>query len=268
MIRRPSMHALVLYALLIGLALPFLPLILWSVAAAWRWPALLPEVWSLQAWEYLLAPTTRVLPALGESVLLAAGVTGAALLIGLPAGRALGQQQFPGKTLVEALILLPILTPAFASAMGLHAAWIRYGLADTRLGVGLVHLIPTAPYMVRALAAAFATQGTRLEEQARTLGAAPAQVFFHVTLPRLLPAMVAGSIFVFLGSLGQYLLTLLIGGGRVQTLPVVLYPLMTSGDRSMAAAGSLILVMPAILVIWSLDRTVRQIYRTRDSSGD
>lgn len=261
------LHALMLYVLLGGLMLPFVPVILWSVAAVWRWPGLLPQTWSLHAWRYLLDPTSRVLPALGESVLLAAGVTLGALLICLPAAPVLGQQEFAGKRLVELLLLLPILAPSFTVALGLHATFSRFGLANTRLGVGLVHLIPTAPYMLRAVAAAYATLGKRLEEQARTLGASPWQVYFRVTLPRLGPAIIAGSIFVFLGSLGQYLLTLLIGGGQVQTLPVLLYPLMTGGDRSMAAAVSLVLAVPALLFIWALELTVRNAYRERDVLG-
>ncbi len=267
MTRSAWANGLVVHALLAGLMLPFIPLVIWSLTARWQWPDLLPQVWSLQPWRYLLAPSTGMMPALAESLLLAVVVTSIALLISLPAGQALGQREFPGKSLVELMVMLPILMPTFAVALGLHATFLRYGLADTRLGVALVHLIPTAPYMVRVLAAAYASLGIRLEEQARTLGASHWQVFTRVTLPRLLPAIAAGSVFVFLGSLGQYITTLLIGGGQVVTLPVVLYPQMTGGDRGMAAAASLILATPALLFIWSVDWTVRQVYRVRELAG-
>ncbi|MCA9941237.1 MAG: ABC transporter permease subunit, partial [Anaerolineales bacterium] len=113
---------------------------------------------------------------------------------GMPAGRALALHHFRGKTLVTFLILAPTIMPVIAVAMGIHIAFIRYGLADTLAGVVLVHLVPVLPYMVLILRSVFANYDPDYEAQARSLGARPRQVFWHVTLPAILPGVAVGSL--------------------------------------------------------------------------
>ncbi len=243
---------------LAGLAAPVLPLALWSAAAAWPWPALLPTVWSLRSWQLLQDSDAGLWDAVGTSLAIASVVTCLALLISLPLARVVGQGLFRGKAALEAAMLMPLLLPSFVAAMGLHESFLAWGVTDTIPAVVLMHLIPTTPYMLRTLATAFALLGQRQEDQARSLGANPRQVLWHVTLPRLLPAVLLGCTFVFVASLGEYLLTLLIGGGMVTTLPVVLYPYIAAGDRSVAAMGSLLLaagpLAAAVALSWILRR--------------
>ena len=251
---RRGLGAATVYGAMVALVAPLLPLILWSVAAAWPWPDLLPRTFSGRAWMLLLDPDAGFLRALGTSCGVASMVTAIALIVSLPLARILGLGRFPGKSLLEAVVLLPILVPAFVSAMGLHETLIGWGLADTFAGVVLLHLVPSTPYMVRTLATGYALLGTRLEDQARTLGARPLRVLWSVTLPRLLPAVVLGSTFVFLSSFGEYLLTLLAGGDEVRTLPLVLYPFIAAGDRPIAAMGSLLLCVGPFLTMLLLEK--------------
>lgn len=244
--------------LLFWLLLPLLPLALWSASYTWRWPDLLPTAWTLRGWRYLASGPSGLGEAVWNSVAIAILVTLMALVVALPAGKALGQHQFRGKRLVELLFYLPILVPGAAAAMGLHPWFIRLGLSDTLLGVALVHLVPALPYMVRAAAAGYGALEPRLEEQARTLGASPRQALRWVILPVLTPALAAGAGLVFVISLSQYLLTLLIGGGRVITLPVLLLPFVAGGDRAIGAALSLVTTLPAILLFWLLDARLKR----------
>lgn len=236
-------------AIVIGVLLPLVPLLIWSAAFRWYFPDVLPTAWSSRAWAYALSPSAQVLPALGYSMLVATAVTLLSILIGIPAGRALGLYQFKGKTAVQFLILAPTIVPTIAVAMGIHVAFIRYGLADTLPGVILVHLIPVTPYMVLILASVFATYNLDYEAQARALGATPWQAFWHVTLPIIWPGLLVGSLFAFIISWSQYLLTLLIGGGRVVTLPILLFAFANSGDYPLTAALSIIFIAPAILFL-------------------
>lgn len=238
---------LLVLALALALLLPFAPLLIWSFSRRWYFPALLPTEWSLRAWEYVLLPGSRVGPALGQSVVIALAVTGLAALLGIPAGRALGLHQFRGKRLVEFLILAPTIVPTLAAAMGIHVAFIRYGLADSPGGVILVHLIPVLPYMTLIMSSVFANYNPDYEAQARTLGAKPRQVWRHITLPAILPGVVVGSLFAFVISWSQYVLTLLIGGGQVITLPLLLFAFANSGDNPITAALSLVFIAPALL---------------------
>lgn len=235
--------------LTVALLLPLLPLTIWAFSRRWLFPAVLPTEWGLRAWRYLLDPSTRVLAAFANSLAVALAVTVLSIIIAIPAARVLGLKRFRGKTLVEFLILAPTVVPAFAAAMGIQVLFIRYGLADTLLGVILAHLIPVLPYAVLILAGIFANYDVDYEHQARVLGAGSWTIFWRVTLPAIWPGVVVAALFAFLISWSQYLLTLLIGGGQVITLPVLLLAFANSGDYAVTAALSLVFMAPAVLAL-------------------
>jgi len=239
----------VVAGIVVGVLLPFIPLAVWSFSHRWYFPALVPTEWSLRAWRYVFSHGSQVPRALGYSTVIALAVTVLSILIGIPAGRAMGLHRFRGKTLVEFLILAPTIVPALAVAMGIHVAFIKYGLADTLLGVILVHIIPVTPYMVMIMSSVFANYDPEYEEQARTLGAGPLQTFIYVTFPAILPGIVVGGLFSFIISWSQYVLTLLIGGGRVITLPLLLFSFAGSGDNPITAALSVVFVAPAVIFL-------------------
>jgi len=254
--------ALVLFALI----LPLISFVLNAFAFRWFYPQLIPEEWSLQAWERLqlipqegqrtlenwfrlLAAGSPVVDATITSLLIGGVVTLISVIIGLPAARALGLYQFRGKRLVEFLILAPTIVPVIAFSLGLNINFIRWGLSGTIFGVALVHLVPVMPYVVLTLSGVFANYNAEFEEQARTLGAGPIRTFWYVTLPAILPGIVVASLFAFLVSWSQYLLTFLIGGGRVITMPILLFSTASGGNNPVIAALSLIFIAPAILTL-------------------
>ena len=138
--------------------------------------------------------------------------------------------------------------------MGIHQVFIRYGLADTFLGVVLVHLIPVMPYVVLVFSGVFTNYNPEIEEAARTLGAKSWQIFRYVTLPALLPSVIVAALFAFIISWSQYLLTLLIGGGQVLTLPLLLLNFVNSGDYALASALSLVFILPVLVILWFTSR--------------
>jgi putative spermidine/putrescine transport system permease protein len=239
----------IIWGIVLGVLLPFIPMLIWSVSFRWLYPDVLPESLSGRAWLYVFSPHAKVLSALGYSTLVALLVTALSLLIGLPAGRALGLYRFRGKTAVRFLILAPTIVPTLAAAMGIHVLFIRYGLVDNVLGVVLVHLIPVMPYVVLILSGVFANYNPDYEAQAQTLGASAWQRFRYVTLPAIFPALIVSALFAFIISWSQYILTLLIGGGQVVTLPVLLFSFVNSGDNAITAALSLVFMAPAILFL-------------------
>jgi putative spermidine/putrescine transport system permease protein len=243
------LRRIALGALILWLILPLIPLAIWSFAKGWRFPDLLPQQWTLTAWQIALSDRAGVLDALWLTTAIAAITTLLAILIGVPAGRALGLHQFRGKQVVQALILAPLIVPGLATALGLHAVFLHLGLTNTFAGVVVVHLVPTVPYMIIIMTSIFATHDPSFEFQARTLGASPFQTFRHITLPAILPGIIVGGLFCFLVSWSQYILTLLIGGGRVQTLPLLLFSFATSGRNDLTAAIALIYILPGIFIL-------------------
>jgi putative spermidine/putrescine transport system permease protein len=249
MTARTRFRPFILLVIAAWIVLPLLPLPLWSFSGGWRWPSLLPEQWSGRAWAYVLSPTAQALPALITSVLLALVVTGLALAAGVPAALAIGRRQFRGRAAVELLVFAPILVPPLTVAMGIQVLLIRFGLADTALGVVLVHLVFALPYVVLILASACASLGPEWEQQARSLGAGVWRAFWHVTLPMLRPSLAVAALLAFLVSWSQYALTLLIGGGQVWTLPLLVFSAARSSDPALTAAAALLFIAPTVVFL-------------------
>lgn len=240
----------------VAILAPLLPLLIWPFAQGWFFPDLLPTTWTLRTWSYLVSPSARLGEALVNSVGIAAGVVALAVAVGLPAARVLALHRFRGRTLVEWLFLAPLIVPGLVVAMGIHILFIRYGLADTHLGVILVHLIPALPYFVLVMGSVFANYSTELEQTAATLGAGPLRIFWHVTLPAIAPGLMVAILFTFLVSWSQYITTVLIGGGKVITLPMLLFPFISAANHPQAAAISLVFLAPAFVVLAFTARTL------------
>ena len=228
---------------------PIIPQIIWSFAFRWLFPNLLPTEWSLRPWEYVFSASSRVGEGLFNSLAIALLVSLFSILVGLPAARALALHNFKGKRAIEWLLMLPIVVPGIVSVMGIHIIFILLRLTDTILGVALVHLIPSIPYFVLVMTSVFANYGTDHEDTARTLGANRFNVWRYVTLPAILPGLFVATMFTFLISWGQYITSVLIGGGSVITLPMVLFPFVTGSNHANASAISLFFLAPAILVL-------------------
>jgi putative spermidine/putrescine transport system permease protein len=239
-----------LFIVLFAVSIPFIPLLLWSFSDQWFYPAILPQNFGLRAWQYIFSTTgEQILNGLGSSFSVALTTSAISLLLGLPAGRALGLYDFPWKKGIALLLLLPIVVPPLTTSMGLHLWFLQLDLTETFLGVVLVHLTFCLPYTIFVIWGVFSDFNPDFEAQARSLGASPLQTLIQVTLPMILPGITVASLFSFLLSWSQYLCTLIIGGGKILTLPILLFSLMDAGDRPVAAAVSLVFILPVAVVL-------------------
>lgn len=225
-------------------------MVMWSFSARWFYPQLWPEQWGLRAWQYIFGVAgSQVMHGMTQSLLVAVATALISIGIGVPAGRALGLYNFRGKDLISVMLMLPVIVPPLCVAMGLHLWFIKLGLAETFIGVVLVHLTFCLPYSIFVMWGVFSNYNPDYENQARTLGASSRQIVLRVMLPLILPGIIVAGLFSFLLSWSQYLSTLIIGGGRITTLPILLFALMGSGDRPVAAAVSIVFVAPALLAL-------------------
>jgi molybdate transport system permease protein len=151
----------------------------------------------------------------------------------------LARWEFPGKTLLDAFIHLPLVLPPVVVGFGLLVLFGRHGpigawLADTLgivfafrwTGAALAAAIMGFPLMVRAIRLSFAAIDRRLETVARTLGGSRIGVFFSVTVPLALPGIVTGVVLSFARSLGEFGATITFVSnipGETQTLPLAIY---------------------------------------------
>jgi len=255
--RSRLIQSLLLLLVLFTVSIPFIPLLLWSFSEQWFYPAILPQKFGLRAWQYIFSTTgAQIINALIASFSVAFATSTISLLFGLPAGRALGLYDFPFKKGIALILLLPIIVPPLTTSMGLHLWFLQLDLTETFLGVVLVHLTFCLPYTIFVIWGVFSDFSPDFEAQARSLGASPLQVFLQVTLPMILPGITVAALFSFLLSWSQYLSTLIIGGGKILTLPILLFSLMDSGDRPVAAAVSLVFIVPVVMVLLASARNL------------
>ncbi len=236
-------------AIVVLLLIPFVPLVLTSIGSAYFHPQIVPDQLSTRAWSVVLTPGSASWSALVDTVVIGVAVTAISLVVAVPAGRVLGTRRFRGRRAIELLLLLPVVVPTIAVAIGIHVVFIRLGLAGGLSGVVLVHLIPATPYVVLLSAGVFANLDLELESQARSLGASWWRAFTQVTLPLAAPGLAVAGLLGFLVSWGQYALTLVIGGGRVVTLPILLFASAAGGDDAITAATALFHGLPALVVL-------------------
>jgi len=234
-----------LYLVLVA---PLALFIVYSFTERWFFPAPFPSEWTTTTFQRAM-DDPRTLGGMWQGFVIAVIVSLLSLMLAYPAARALGLRQFRGRQIAWLVLFLPTVVPPLAIGMGLNILFLRVGLAGTIMGVSLAHLISTLPYTVFTLSSAFARYDENYEHQALALGASPAQIFFNITLRMMTPSLVVATLFAFLVSWSQYLLTLLIGGGKIITLPVLLFTAASGGNPSTIAIKSLLFILPPALVI-------------------
>jgi molybdate transport system permease protein len=173
------------------------------------------------------------------SLRIATLATLASLPLGIATAFVLARGHFPGKTLLDALVHLPLVLPPVVTGYvllilfgrrGPIGAWLEesFGivLAFRWTGAALACAVMGFPLMVRAIRLAMEAVDPRLEEAAGTLGASPLRVFFTITLPLAIPGIIAGAVLCFAKALGEFGATITFVSnipGETQTIPAAIY---------------------------------------------
>jgi putative spermidine/putrescine transport system permease protein len=242
----------VVWLAVLAVALPLALLVIWTFVNRWPAPRLLPEAFSLRGWRRLFSGYFNVWQVTLSSIGLSLLVGALSALTAAMVARALCLYPIPGKRFLEGLAMLPIIVPATVYGMGSHVLFIRLGLANTTVAVALCHMITTLPFALRVMLETTRLASSRLEEQARVLGAGPFAGFWHGALPAIAPGLVSAWAVSFLFSYTQYFLTLLMGGGKVKTLAILVMPLIEGSDRTISSVYSLLFIVSAAGVFAAL----------------
>jgi len=183
-----------------------------------------------------------------------------AMTVSLPVGiwvaHLLARKNFPGKQIVNGLVHLPLILPPVVTGYLLLLAFgtqgpvgrilepLGLGVAFRWQGVALAAGIMAFPLMVRAIRLSIEAVDPKLEEAAQTLGASRVWVFLTVTLPLILPGIIAGAILAFAKALGEFGATITFVSnipGQTQTIPSAIYALLQVPGGETAAARLVIL---------------------------
>lgn len=237
----------VMILVVLWFVVPLVPVLLWATADQWNYPGLLPQRFGIRGWSDVA--NTETLRALGRSAALGAGVATVATLAGAAAGRVLGWRLVRRRGLLAVVLLAPVALPPFAVAIGLTPVLLRARVPET-LGVAVVLSVFALPYTCYVFAAAYAGIDPAVEDQARLLGATPRQALIRVTLPTLRPTIAAAAFLAFLVGWSDYIVTLVIGGGQLVTLPLLIASAASgSGNEPVLAALSIVSVLPPVLAL-------------------
>jgi molybdate transport system permease protein len=178
------------------------------------------------------------------------------VVLGTPLAYLLARYRFPGQTLVDSLIELPMVLPPAVAGVGLLMAFGRRGLLGpflTSVGINIgfttaavvvAQLFVAAPFYVRAARAGFLGVDRELEHVSHTLGVSGWATFWRVTIPVALPSLLSGVVMCWARALGEFGATIMFAGsfqGRTQTMPLAIYAAL-EGDLDAALALSAILV--------------------------
>ncbi|WP_349407413.1 ABC transporter permease [Pseudalkalibacillus sp. SCS-8] len=237
---------------------PVILVMLQSISFRWKWPDIIPQQFGLRAWQGVFRDP-NLLQALTYSMIITGAVVMLTMIISMPAARALAFEQFKGKTVIETVLMLPLLIPLLFIVMGIHLTMIRLNLADTIIGVVIVHLLPAVPYAIRILRTGYERIGTRWYEQATVLGASRFKQFWTITVPMLMPSIRSAIVLTVVITLSQYALTAIIGGGIITTLPMIYYPYFNSADQSIMAAFTLLFAVLPILFWFGIELVCKSI---------
>lgn len=168
----------------------------------------------------------------------------------------LARRSWRGKTIVETIVMLPLVMPPVATGLVLLQLFGRRGIVGSKLGFDIIFTwravvlamsVMAFPLFVRTARVAFEQVSRRYEDIARTLGASERRVFFTITLPLAARGLVAGAVIAFARALGEFGATILVAGnipGRTSTIAVSIYTFVQLGEDR--AAMSLLAVSVAI----------------------
>lgn len=248
-------------ALALTLIAPLVIAFLWSMVdpkAGWFAPDVLPRSLSTHHWR-AAASDRGLVRSLLTSMFISTVVVTLSAALALPTAYALAKIPFRAKRAVELFVLAPLIVPGFIVGIGIGYMFFRIGLAHTVLGVILAQTIGTLPFMIRVLSATLEAVPADLIRAARTLGATPLKVGWHILVPLAWPGFVAGGLLSFVASFEEFEKTFIVGAPLVETLTVKLWS--TLGGKVMifpaAAVVTFIVLMPTVIIFFLAERAMK-----------
>ncbi|MBN8900895.1 MAG: ABC transporter permease [Rhodospirillales bacterium 69-11] len=204
--------------------------------------------WYTLAWDEFQLPQILLvtLEVVGATVILSG-------LLGVPAAYAMARRDFPGKSLVLLLFLLPLMVPPITYGIPLATVLYQAHLAGTIWGVILANLVPTVPFVVLIMIPFVEQIDPRVEAAARVFGAGTLRLFVQVLVPLLTPGILAALLLVLVRTVAMFELTFLTAGPTSQTLVVALYyAVFAAGVRPGQSIDAMAVVYMVTTLIWLL----------------
>lgn len=211
-----------------------------------------PPGWSLQWYEKVFtdpAWTSGFRNSLGVAVAVSilATVLGTSAALGLTRGR------FPLKRVVNAVVLSPLVVPVVVVGVAMFALYLRWRISGSFIGLTVAHTVLAVPFVLVTVSTSLRTIDRNLEMAAQSLGAGPVPTFTRITLPLILPGVMAGALFAFLTSWDEVVTAIFLTTARFRTLPVVMWEQVREVvDPTVAAVATMLLAVTTTVLALAL----------------
>ena len=185
-----------------------------------------------------------------NSFVIAFAATAIATALGTLAAVGLAQRNLPGRALITAILVSPMIVPIVIVAVGAYFFYSKLGIANSLTGIILAHAVLGTPFVLITVSATLAGFDHALVRAARMLGASPWTAFRRVTLPIIWPGVFSGALFAFATSFDEVVVVLFLGSVEQRTIPRQMWTGLREqlSPTILAAAAVLILISVAMLL--------------------
>jgi thiamine transport system permease protein len=184
----------------------------------------------------------------------------------LPIGTALAhvttRRRYPGRHASESLLMLPLGVSAVILGLGYLRAFrgFPFPIHGRWYAIVLVHTVIAAPFVIRAVSAVMKKIPPGVQEAARSLGAGPWKLFWHIELPLLKPGILTAAAFAFALSIGEVTATLMLTRADLITLPIAIYRLIGSYQFQAACAMGTVVMLVSLAAFFIIDRLGEEVW--------
>lgn len=187
---------------------------------------------------------------LGITLIVASASALLATLLGTLAAVGLARIRLPGRVMLIAMVIAPVVIPTVVWALGLRFILEQLGLLGGYTGLILGHTVLTAPLVFIAVSLSLRSLPPRLLYAALSLGADAVDAFRTITVPLMMPGIVAGVMIAFVTSFGEVSLSFMLRGNAIPTLPVSMFnAARVNLDASQAAVASVFIIVAVLVTI-------------------
>jgi putative spermidine/putrescine transport system permease protein len=191
-----------------------------------------------------------------NSIVLAVQATATAVVLGTAVAIAVTRHRFPGRGFILLLSGAPLFVPLVMTGLAILIFFSSFRIGEPALRLFVGHVCLTMPYIVRMVSVSVAGFDWNQELAARNLGASPFRAFIEVTLPQIMPGVIAGAAFAFIISFDDVGMSIFLTGAAYKTLPVELFAYAAFDLTPMIAAVSVTMIVFSALFVMIIERVV------------
>jgi putative spermidine/putrescine transport system permease protein len=201
-------------------------------------------------WYQNLIQSDEWMRAAKNSFIVAPLATLIATVLGTLAAVGLNKADFPGKGLLMAVLISPMVVPVVVVGVGVYLLFAQVGLADSYTGLILAHAALGAPFVVTTVSATLQGFNHNLVRASLSMGATPLMTFFRITLPVIAPGLISGALFAFATSFDEVVITLFLAGPGQTTLPRQMFTgIRENISPTIAALATILIVFSTCLLL-------------------